>query len=167
MIEEHDRRRPDAIGLDQVLADAASSDKPSMGDPEFVEGKLRELGTELADTRKAYNASTSPKAHVEAADAANEAVKRSSADLAASNTAYQQTISAEGQQIFVAQRGYENLEAVLHEFADRALAAIIRLENEVIDDDQFQFEIDAAVEDTQALVMGLDRREPDPEAEAA
>jgi hypothetical protein len=132
-----------------------TSDRPSMGDPEFVEGRVRVM---FDEARRMLFEAKNPKAGVPAL------VERWAKELGPDNPDYIQTMSVEGLNIFLRSRGLgegdshfrDPLRALVATSIERFVDVMLRFHDDQIDEGQLKFETDAAVEDTVALLRGLD-----------
>jgi hypothetical protein len=132
------------------------SDRPSMGDLTFVEGKVRDMVKELHDL-----------CHDGKPHEASELValvEKWTRELSPSNTAYIQTMSPESLAIFLKKRGLGTketdpdgpLRCLLAETLIRYIDAIDALQEGKIDEEMCEFAIEAAIEDCTYFLVGLD-----------
>jgi hypothetical protein len=132
------------------------SDRPSMGDLTFVEGKVREMVKELHDL-----------CHDGKPHEASEfvaLVEKWTRELSPSNTAYIQTLSPESLAAFLKKRGLGTeetdpdgpLRCLLAETLGRYLDATTALQEGKMDEEMWEFAIDTAIEDCTYFLVGLD-----------
>lgn len=131
------------------------TEKPSMGDPAFVEGLVRSM---FDEARRILFEAKNPQAE------AAPLVAKWAKELSPENTAYEQTLGLASLNTFLRSRGYGMGEEVgdaplkallavkIGEFVDAAVA----YHESRITDDQLAFTIDATVEDTVKALQGLD-----------
>lgn len=131
------------------------TDRPSMGDPEYVEGQVRLM---LDEARDVLFEGKEPQAEIVAL--ANKWAKRFRAD----NDDLVQTLSLASQDVWLKSRGLGTddsepgapvLALVAHTLG-RFVDAATAYHDEKIGTDQLQFAIDTAVEDCTMLLLGLD-----------
>jgi len=132
------------------------SDRPSMGDLTFVEGRVRDMVKELHDL-----------VHDGKPHEASEIValiEKWTRELSPSNTAYIQTMSPESLATFLKKRGLgtkdtdpdDPLRALIAETLNRYLEATRALQEGKMDEEMWEFAIDTAIEDCTYLLVGLD-----------
>lgn len=134
-----------------------TSDKPSMGDPDVVDGLVRVMFNEA---RAIMFEADNPQAEVPGF------IDRWTAKLSPDNDAYVQTWSARSLATFLRARGFGTddpdtdtaapLKAMLAWTVGRFVKAGTNFHDEKIDESQLQFEIETAVEDCSCLLRGLD-----------
>jgi hypothetical protein len=147
--------QPNIRRAPQTASNFDVSDRPSMGDPEFVEGRVRVM---LDEARRLLFESPNPKAGVPAL------VERWAKEFSPDNPDYIQTMSVEGLNIFLRARGMgtddahfrDPVRALIATSLNRFLDASLKFHSDELDEEQLKFEIDTCVEDTVALIRGLD-----------
>jgi hypothetical protein len=132
-----------------------TGDKPSMGDLEFVDGRVRVMFDEAKDI---LFTAPNPKAAVPGL------VDKWATEFAPTNAEYEQTMSMGALNAFLQARGYgagdtgelDPLRALLASTLERFATAAIDYHEERIDGPQLQFTIDTAAEDCVMALRGMD-----------
>jgi hypothetical protein len=132
-----------------------TDEKPSMGDADFVEGRVRVM---LDEARKVLTSAPNPP------EAITKLAHQWAREFSADNEAYTQTWDAEAQDLFLKAHGLgasdnapgDPVLALVAETLRRFTSAAQQFHDGDIDSSQMQFEIDTAVEDCQMLLRGLD-----------
>lgn len=134
-----------------------TSDRPSMGDPEFVDTLVRAM---FDEARRILFENPNPPAAVPGL------VDRWTKEFSPANDAYVQTLGVRSLNLFLRSRGLgtndaeDDMEAPIKALVattlDRLVEAMTAYHEEKIDDMQLQFAIDTAAEDFVALIRGLD-----------
>lgn len=153
----NERERAEDRGEDQLGLD--TGDKPSMGDAEFVEGQVRSFLGELVAIRAGYNADDGS----DSVEALNTLVNMWAEKLSAANPGIIQTMTMEAQAVFLISKGFANVHRPLQEAMQALIAhaakefvdTMVAHEGELSDEDA-KFRVDAQVEDTVALIMGVE-----------
>jgi hypothetical protein len=138
--------------------DIPTSDKPSMGDPDVVDGLVRAMLLEANKALFAAEPGSNPQ------DTIKQIALKWGKLFYAGNDDYQQTLTPEGQAIWLQQHGLgaEDTEldqpvlALVAETLKRFTSASMAHANGQIDDEQLQFRLDAAVEDCVMMLLGLE-----------
>ena len=133
------------------------SNRDSMGDPEFVAGRVQAM---MEEARVAWLEGTNPAMQIP------EIIYRYADELSATNEAYIQTMSPQAQSAFLRARGCGSeddpadlkapVQALLAHTLDRLGDALMPFYEGLKTEDQFGFEVAAALEDCQMLLIGLD-----------
>jgi hypothetical protein len=132
------------------------SDQPSMGDLEFVEERVRAMVKEAHDAM--HDGKPDDGGQIAAI------VERWVKEFTPANKAYTQTLSVGAQAAFLRKLGLGTndtdpdgpLRALIAETLIRYVDAAVALREDQIDEDNWQFQIDAAIEDCTHFLVGLD-----------
>lgn len=137
-----------------------TSNRPSMGDPEVVDGIVRQLAHDVSDALLAAKDGSNPQIAI-------KALAEKYRDIFyAGNTSYVQTLSPEAQMVWLQRHDIGTDETDPRQVAgclavvtiERLSSAIIDHAEEQIDDDQLQFRLDTAIEDCVTLLLGIENR---------
>ena len=134
-----------------------TSDRPSMGDPEFVDTQVRAMFDEAR--RILFE-------HVNPPSAVAPLVDKWAKQFSPANDDYVQTLSVASLNKFLRDRGIGTndaeddalapVRALVATTLDRFVEASIAYHEEKTDDEQLKFAIDTAAEDFVSLIRGLD-----------
>jgi hypothetical protein len=132
-----------------------TDEKPSMGDAEFVEGRIRVM---LDEARKVLESAPNPP------QAITGIAHKFGREFRADNEDYVQTWDIDAQDIFLKARGLgsddnapgDPVLALVAETLRRFCTAAQQFHEDTIDASQMQFAIDTAVEDCMMLLRGMD-----------
>lgn len=132
------------------------SDRPSMGDLEFVEERVRAM------VKEAHDAMTD--GQPDDGGQIRAIVERWVKEFTPANEAYIQTLSVSAQATFLKKRGLGTadtdpdgpLRALIAETLIRYVDATVALQKGEIDESGWEFQIDAAIEDCTHFLVGLD-----------
>lgn len=133
-----------------------------MGDPEFVEGKVRQMFDEARGLM--FEGTLDGRAYPNPQHGVAPLIEKWAKELGPANPAYIQTMSVGALDLFLKSRGFgtddtvpgDPIKALLAETVGRFARAATRYHNGEATDEQLAFEIDTAVEDCVALLRGLD-----------
>lgn len=146
-------RRP--LNRDDWVPTLPDDAKPSMGDEEFVDGRVRLM---MDEARKILAADPNPPAAI------RTLVSKWAREFRADNPAYVQTWDLDAQDTFLKARGIgsndntpgDPVVALVAETLRRFVEAAVQFHDGDITADQMQFAIDTAAEDCTSLLRGMD-----------
>lgn len=149
-------RQPSESSFDTDL------ERPSMGDPEFVEGKVRQMLDEARGLM--FEGKLDGRTYSKPQHGVAPLIEKWAKELGPANADYIQTMSVDALDLFLKSRGFgtndnrpgDPVKALLAETVGRFASAATRYHGGEATDEQLAFEIDTAVEDCVALLRGLD-----------
>lgn len=137
-----------------IPEDFATTDKPSMGDPEFVDGQVRAMLNEVRVALFAAPEGSNPQVAVK------DIITKYAKLFDASNADYLQTMTPEAQAVWLQEhelgRNSDPVVALVAATIGRFIDAVVPFAERQIDDDQCKFRIDTAVEDCVAMLLGIE-----------